>query len=265
MKLRRRKMEISMYEFGCRIRFSEIDKSGRLSMHGLLRLFQDCGYNHAVDRGLGLEFTRKTNCTWYLLSWNIVKFEMPYVGQEVIIKTCIYDMQASIAKKSIAMYGTDGRMLAYGDTMWAYMDVSKMQPSIPDAGLWLQTDFGSKIELKRELVQASDEKYEEYLEKIKSKRLRVIGQLKEIVTYPVTDYLLDVNEHANNVRLTELAMQAINVDYGCSHLRAEFKSQVKQNTDIHVWVSDKAENGSKNRLVVFKSDSNEVMAVFELG
>ena len=250
-----------MYEFGCRIRFSETDKSGRLSMHGLLRLFQDCGYNHAVDRGLGLEFTRKTNCTWYLLSWNIVKLEMPYVGQEVIIKTCIYDMQASIAKKSIAMYGTDGRMLAYGDTMWVYMDVSKMQPSIPSADLWLQTDFGNKIEL----VQTSDEKYEQYLEKTKSKRLRVIGHLKEIATYPVTAYLLDVNEHANNVRLTELAMQAINLDYGCNHLRAEFKSQIKQDSDIHVWINEKTKDNSENRLVVFKSDSNEVMAVFELG
>lgn len=42
-----------MYEASYRVRFSETGKDGKMSMNGVLRLFQDCGYEHALDRGFG--------------------------------------------------------------------------------------------------------------------------------------------------------------------------------------------------------------------
>ena len=64
------------------IRFSETDESGCLSMSGLLRLFQDVGYFHALARGRGNTPVRTSSGTvpapaenqkrtWYLLSWHI--------------------------------------------------------------------------------------------------------------------------------------------------------------------------------------------------
>ena len=46
-----------MYEMSCKVRFSETDRNGVMSMNGLLRLFQDVGYAHALERGFGLEYT----------------------------------------------------------------------------------------------------------------------------------------------------------------------------------------------------------------
>lgn len=43
-----------MYEMSCKVRFSETDRNGVMSMNGLLRLFQDVGYAHALERGFGL-------------------------------------------------------------------------------------------------------------------------------------------------------------------------------------------------------------------
>ena len=68
-----------MYEMSCKVRFSETDRNGVMSMNGLLRLFQDVGYAHALERGFGLEYTGRTRCTWYLLSWQIEAFRMPRV------------------------------------------------------------------------------------------------------------------------------------------------------------------------------------------
>lgn len=38
-----------MYEMSCKVRFSETDRNGVMSMNGLLRLFQDVGYAHALE------------------------------------------------------------------------------------------------------------------------------------------------------------------------------------------------------------------------
>ena len=115
-----------MYEMSCKVRFSETDRNGVMSMNGLLRLFQDVGYAHALERGFGLEYTGRTRCTWYLLSWQIEAFRMPRAGEKITLRTCIYDMRASLAHKSIAMYDSDGNCLALGDTMWVYVNVDRL-------------------------------------------------------------------------------------------------------------------------------------------
>ena len=110
-----------MYEASYRVRFSETGKDGKMSMNGVLRLFQDCGYEHALDRGFDPDFTNRTHCTWYLISWNISIIDAPCAGDEIVLKTYIYDMQESLAKKYIAMYDKGGKCLAKADTVWVYM------------------------------------------------------------------------------------------------------------------------------------------------
>lgn len=245
-----------MYEMICRIRFSETDQSGRLSMNGLLRLFQDCGYCHAQDRALGLEFTERTHCTWYLLSWKIHALRLPMVGEQVVIRTCIYDMQASIARKSIAMYDRAGSCLALGDTMWVYMNVERQEPAIPEKGCWLSEDFGEEIRLPlQEDMQSGVIRTAGW----SARRIAIPKELKPLSEYPVEPYLLDTNGHANNVRLTELAMRMCCADAGCYYLRAEFKQQVKAGSMIRPYLS--GERGST--VVVFRDEREQNLAVFE--
>lgn len=247
-----------MYEMRCRIRFSETGQSGRLSMNGLLRLFQDCGYCHAQDRALGLEFTERTHCTWYLLSWKIQALRLPMVGESVVIRTCIYDMQASIAHKSIAMYDQAGNCLALGDTMWVYMNVERQEPSIPEKSCWRSEDFGEEIGLPRQediqkqggIVPA---------ERWSARRIGIPKELKPLSECPVEPYLLDTNGHANNVRLTELAMRMCGADAGCTYLRAEFKQQVKAGSMIRPYLS----GGKDSTVVVFRDEQERNLAVFE--
>ena len=244
-----------MYTMEARIRLSETDRTGRLSMNGLLRLFQDCGYSHAQDRNLGLEYTQKTHCTWYLLSWQIFALRMPMVGETVRIETCIYDRRASLAHKSIAMYNAAGERLAAGDTMWVYMDVLDQQPAEPSKEAWLPEDFGERLDLPpmpRRIIVPQD--------------CRVMEPCR------VQPYLLDTNGHANNVRLTELAMRLCGADAGCTRLRAEFRKQVRADGIICPAVKERTamQKGEEaaSTVVVFRSEEGEmgeILSVFEFG
>ena len=45
-----------MYAFGSRIRYSETDSEGRLTLNALLNYFQDCSTFHSEDVGLGIGY-----------------------------------------------------------------------------------------------------------------------------------------------------------------------------------------------------------------
>lgn len=237
-----------MYELSCRVRFSETDKYGKMSMNGVLRLFQDCGYEHALDRGFGLEYTRRTHCTWYLLSWNIEIIDAPHAGDEITVKTFIYDMQESIAKKYIAMYDKSGRCLATGDTMWVYMNIDSQTPVLPDKDNmgWKYQDFGERLD-----------------EPVLRRRISVPRDGVKMPPYKVNDYLLDTNGHANNVRLTELAMSMAGADDGkCNVLRAEFKRQIKDGSTINTQIKKDYRDDGIAITVVFSEPGKPENAVF---
>ncbi len=265
-----------MYEISCNVRFSETDRSGVMSMNGLLRLFQDVGYAHALERGFGLEFTKRTRCTWYLLSWQIEAFRMPAAGEHITLRTCIYDMRASLAHKSIAMYDSDGNCLALGDTMWVYVNVDRQEPAEPGqdtASGWKEEDFGDRISAPQGISAAGASA---------SRRIRVPADAQRLADCIAEQYILDTNGHANNVRLTELAMRLAGADNGsCVRLRAEFKEQVKAQSVIcpiikkdtlhansgiadtdTVLDADDAEDILVST-VAFKDTGGQVMAVFE--
>lgn len=205
-----------MYEMSTRIRYSEADSEGKLSMRGLLRLFQDLGYFHAADRGLGQDYTSKTGCTWYLLSWYIHAEKMPRICEKVTLSTGIYYTAASISKKSLFMYSEDGELLASGDTLWVYMDVEKQQPAETPGGLWNVCDAADPAPLPTV-----------------SRRIAVPREAHTFEPHKVDSELIDTNGHANNVKLTELAMSLSDNCRGCVTLRAEFRRQAPAGIDLY--------------------------------
>lgn len=253
-----------MYEMSCSVRFSETERNGVMSMNGLLRLFQDVGYAHALDRGFGLDYTKRTRCTWYLLSWQINAFRMPRAGERIRLATCIYDMRASLAHKSIAMYDAGGNCLALGDTMWVYMNVDRQEPVVPEnitgeqtngSGVWLNEDFDHRIEpfgTNMPAVTAA------------SRRIKIPSDAAAMPPCKIEAYLLDTNGHANNVRLTEFAMRISGADNeSCRGLRAEFKEQVKADSMVYPLIKKDRHDNAAVTTIAFNNDTGHTMAVFE--
>ena len=233
-----------MFEMDFHIRYSETDRSGRLSMEGLLRLFQDVGYIHAEGRGLGVKFSERTRRTFYLLTWDIEALSMPCLGQEVKIQTYFYYMSGPTAKKSIVMKDAEGNILATGDTLWVYMDIDKQIPADIPSDLWPKDDFGEKIGMMSKLRR---------IPKLDPGSQNVTS-VSEIILKP---YLLDMNEHANNTRLTLLAMSLCGADNGCRSLRAEFKEQIKSGSIIHPYIFK-----DESTIVALKDENGKDYAVF---
>ena len=61
-----------MYTFDSRIRYSEIDRSGRLSIPAVVDYFQDCSAFQSEELGVGVEYLANKKRAWILNSWQIV-------------------------------------------------------------------------------------------------------------------------------------------------------------------------------------------------
>ena len=72
-----------MYTFDSRIRYSETDETGALSLLGVINYMQDCSTFQSEDIGLGVEYLEKKKRAWLLSSWRIVIDRYPVLGERI--------------------------------------------------------------------------------------------------------------------------------------------------------------------------------------
>ena len=76
-----------MYEFQSRVRYSETDEEGMLTISALINYFQDCCSFQSEDIGRGVRYLREHACAWVLGGWEIALHRMPRYTEEIVIRT----------------------------------------------------------------------------------------------------------------------------------------------------------------------------------
>lgn len=197
-----------MYEYSFRVRYSECDRTGHLSLMGLLGLFQDGGYLHAHDRGLGIEHSAKTEQTWYLLTWNIYADKMPPLSAYCTLSTWFYESHGVFARKNILLRDEKGEVLAKGDTLWVHMDTKNGVPVPPPEGQFPPEDYGEKWEMD-----------------YKPRRIPVPKGAHVLPCVTVSADDVDTNHHVNNFRYAQMAHRALGAPEGCRGIQVEYVRQ----------------------------------------
>ena len=96
------------------------------------------------------------------------------------------------------------------------------------------------------------------------RRIRIPSDAVNMEPCRIETYVLDTNGHANNVRLTELAMRLSGADNeSCTGLRAEFKEQVKADSMVYPVIKKDRHGNVTVITIAFKNDAGHTMAVFE--
>lgn len=78
---------MSKYRFQGRVRYSEIDEEGKITLPGIINYFQDCSTFQSEDCGAGLSYLKENNRAWVLNSWQIVLCKYPKISENIIIST----------------------------------------------------------------------------------------------------------------------------------------------------------------------------------
>ena len=206
-----------MYEFDSRIRYSETDPDGVLTIESLIDYFQDCSTFQTQHVGAGLDYLKERHLIWILNAWQIDIDRMPRLYENVTVGTIPYLLKGFTGQRNFYMMGKDGSFCARANSLWTLFDLQTMYPSRITKEHEERYEIGEKIDM-------------EYLG-----RKITLPQTEGVAGDPVIIHRhhLDSNGHVNNGQFIRIALDATEAadikgfdPARIKRLRAEYKKQV---------------------------------------
>ena len=118
-----------MYSFNSRVRYSEVNKDGRLKLVSLLDYFQDCSTFHSEDAGMGMEYLAGQGLAWVLNFWQIDVMRYPQLCEQITIETCPYAFKGCLGFRNFDMLDEQGNRIAVANTLWTLLNLRSMRPA----------------------------------------------------------------------------------------------------------------------------------------
>ena len=231
-----------MYTFGSRIRYSETDFEGKLSMASLINYFQDASIFQSEDIGMGVKYLKENHLAWVLSAWQIVVGRYPDACEHVTIGTMPYDMKGFLGYRNFCMMDKGGNYIAKANTLWSL----------------LNTETGKPVPVPEDMLAAYP--LEEKLDMEYAPRRIAIpkdGEKREAVV--VKKHHLDTNHHVNNQQFIAIAMEYLEENFTVGQVRAEYKMQAFLDDVLYPYVA--WDNG--NVVVVLENEKGSPYVVVE--
>ncbi len=200
-------MEIIMYTFESRVRYSETGEDGRLTLNSIINYFQDCTNFHSEDLGVGVSYLEEKQIMWVLMAWQIVVTEYPKFGEHLTIGTQSIGCEKMYGYRNFLITKQDGSQVAIAHSTWVLMDMKENKPKIvtPDVG----DVYGRHEPLPMDYAP---------------RKIKMPRDGEEQEGFVVKEYHLDTNHHVNNGQYVRMAMQAAGLGK-IKELRVEYKTQ----------------------------------------
>lgn len=195
-----------MFGFDSKIRYSEVDSNGKLTLISLMDYFQDCSVFHSESLNIGVDYLADKQTAWVLSSCQIVCEKMPSLADKVHIQTWPYDAKGFYGYRNFCMVDENGNRLAYANTVWVMIDAITGRPKkIPDGTMDI---YGLDPKLDMNYADRKIEVPKEYEEKGK-------------ITVP--SYFIDTNQHMNNSKYIMVAKEYLPKDFEVAEMQVEYK------------------------------------------
>lgn len=232
-----------MYELHSRVRYSEADERGRLSVTGIMNYLQDCCTMQAEDLGIGLGYLAENHIGWFVTSYQIKLLkQMPAVGDEIIVKTWPYRFRGMLGYRNFTIEDTDGNRYVEADSLWILMDLEKLTP----------------IRLPQQMldVYATDPQIQG---EWNLRKRKIPEEMEKQYDFLVTKLHLDTNHHMNNARYVEAARECLAPGETVCEIYVEFRrSAVLQDQVICCGAREE-----DRRIVTLENPDKDIFAVVE--
>lgn len=236
-----------MYSFKSRVRYSECDETGSLSILGMVDYLQDCSNFHAIELGLGPEHMRQNHYTWLIAAWQIEIESLPVLGDAIIIGTWCPGLRRSQAMRCFTITSPSGAMMVKADSLWFVFDTQRGIPiRVPESQLAYVSNE-ARIDLPPT-----------------RRRMHVEGPFVEMPPIVVSEQLLDTNRHVNNANYIQMAVDGATHADGHRiphHINAQYRSMALLGDTIH----PRLYGATGNRTVGLMDAEGDPYAIVSLG
>ena len=181
-----------MYSFDSKVRYSECDEHGNLSLLSLINYLQDCTTFHSESIDRGVSYMSSRGIAWLIAAWQIEIRSLPRFCDQIRVSTWCHTMARTLASRNFTICDASGNQLVRADSLWFVYDFAAERPiRIPDD----------------QYVYLSDEAP---LDMPPTKRrLPVEGPFQTAPSVTVGELYLDSNRHVNNAQYLGMAANAL--------------------------------------------------------
>ena len=121
-----------MYTFTSKIRYSEIDETGRLSVPAAIDYLQDASTFHAESVGQGLAHATDTGRAWMLAAWKIEIRKLPALGDPICVNTWPTGYKGLFSNRNFTIRAADADAdeapCLQADSLWFLYDAATGRP-----------------------------------------------------------------------------------------------------------------------------------------
>lgn len=209
-----------MYSFDSRVRYSEVDSEGRLTLNAILDYFQDCSAFQSEELEIGVAFLKEKQVAWVLVSWDIQIKRYPSLGEQIRVATWPYDFKGFYGWRNFRMTTADGEELASANSLWAFLDVTSGRP------MKLLPRVKEAYQLEPPLSMGEC-----------PRRMKLPGQLETEEPFAVHRFHLDTNQHVNNGKYVLMAQEYLPDGFSIEELKVEYKKSAVYGDMIYPYVA----------------------------
>lgn len=195
-----------MYSLESRIRYSEVDRNGFLTVKGVVNYLQDCSIFQSEDLGVGIDYLKEHQTAWVLNAWQIDFLKLPRLGDFVEVNTWAYDFKGIYGYRNFLIKEKEGKELVKANSIWVYMDFTQGKP------IKVKEENRKKYEILKPLDMT-------YLPR------KVVvaegGSFQEPIV--VRNHFIDTNCHVNNGQYIQLALDYLPEEQKWKRFRAEYR------------------------------------------
>ena len=233
-----------MYVHKERVCASRTDTNGKMKLAGAIEVIQDCSMLWMESEPSFQTFLAANMLGMFLISRQADIVRMPEYGENITVKTSIFDCNKFFGYRNTVLYGEDGKpcLLTWCIGAFVNLDTGKMA-RLPQEEL-------AKVTLDEKIAM-------EYLDK-KIELPELPGQRLDSFTVKRSD--IDLNHHMNNAKYIEAALEFLPADFEVRRLRVEYKMPAKMGEQLY---PKRIETPSGNWYVLLLDSHENPFAVIE--
>ena len=237
----------NIYEQKFKILSFLIDNKSQLTPYYLLSYMQEVAWAHVNEYHLGWDYLQQYNMFWAIIRYHIIIERMPKWNEEVSLQTWGKPYSTLVQPRDYEMLDNNGNTIIRATSSWVILEknTSKVQK---------MDDFGFKYfenEHKNAIV--------ENVPKIQKFNFSGTPVYKHVVYSDI-----DINQHVNNARYFQWAMDEFSSEF---HFKNEIKeifinylTQAKSN-DSYAVQQKETESGNFNTNIISLNDNRELCRI----
>ena len=215
-----------IYSMDGRVRYSEADENGNITIKALVNYLQDCTMFHSEALGGGIKHLSETGSGWFLYSWQIDIEKIPHLYDNIIVYTSPYENKGFFGNRNFWIENENKERMVAANSIWIYMDLASQTP--------------------KRITPEESRLYEPMLPKIDMeytpRKIELPTEFEALEPVAVHYSQIDTNHHVNNCQYIATAVTAADIKTLPQRIRAEYKKAAVLGDVFHPYLN--VENGN---------------------